>query len=425
MPAHLERALLLLNQGRPELAEPELRRALAEDPENAAAHAFLGLCLVRGGRHDEALAEVREAIGKAPGLPIGHYVMALVYEDQDRYDEADAALAEAIRLDPEDPDFFALRAQIRFGQRRFADALAAADQGLALDAQHPACTNLRGVALVQLGRNREARATIEGALSRNPDSAMAHANQGWALLHQNDPKRALDHFREALRLDPEMTWAKQGIVAALKARNPIYRVMLAYFLWMSRLSRQAQIGVILVVLFGQKALGSIRENYPALKPYTTPILILLLAFVYLTWVADPLFNLMLRINKYGRHALSAEQRRASNVVGLLLLGAVLSGLGALALWAAVGPGLASLALMPVVYFLILIVPASAIFTCPRGWPRLAMTAYTLGLAAVGAAAFAVLFGVPLGASFEGLVGTFFFGAMLSTWLAVILSQARS
>ena len=60
------------------------------------------------------------------------------------------------------------------------------------------------------------------------------------VLHQAQPKAALEHFREALRLDPNLQYAQAGIVEALKARNPIYRWMLGYFLWMGRLSDRAK-----------------------------------------------------------------------------------------------------------------------------------------------------------------------------------------
>ena len=63
---------------------------------------------------------------------------------------------------------------------------------------------------------------------------------GWTLLHDGDPRKAMGHFREALRLDPGMEWARAGIVEAMKARSLIYRIFLSYFLFMNRLSGNAQ-----------------------------------------------------------------------------------------------------------------------------------------------------------------------------------------
>ena len=55
------------------------------------------------------------------------------------------------------------------------------------------------------------------ALGRNPENAHTNANQGWSLLHGGQPGKALEHFREALRLDPDLEFARAGMVEALKA----------------------------------------------------------------------------------------------------------------------------------------------------------------------------------------------------------------
>src|SRR5262249_2143492 len=159
---------------------------------------------------------------------------------RNRPDEAEVAIAEAIRLNPLDADYHQLLAGVRYEQRRWPDALAAAQEGLRLDPEHVGCNNMRALALVKLGRQGEPGRTPEPSLARDPDNAMTHANMGWALLEKAETAKSLDHFREALRLDPELEWARAGIVEALKARYLIYRWILHYFLWMQKLSHKAQ-----------------------------------------------------------------------------------------------------------------------------------------------------------------------------------------
>src|SRR6185295_5916341 len=96
---------------------------------------------------------------------------------------------------------------------------------------------------------------------------------GWALLHAGDAKRALEHFREALRLDPELEFARAGVVEALKARNPIYRVMLLYFLWMARLSGRTRWGIILGGYFGFRMLRTWADEHPDYAAYVQPLII--------------------------------------------------------------------------------------------------------------------------------------------------------
>ena len=62
MSANLSRAQLLYQQSRYGLAERELRRNLAEDPDNAIAHALLSLCLNEQDQHTGALESARTAI---------------------------------------------------------------------------------------------------------------------------------------------------------------------------------------------------------------------------------------------------------------------------------------------------------------------------------------------------------------------------
>lgn len=64
------------------------------------------------------------------------------------------------------------------------------------------------MALTQLGHKDEAASSLETALFRDPENAWTHANRGWQQLQHGDREQGMDHFREALRLDPTMDWAR-------------------------------------------------------------------------------------------------------------------------------------------------------------------------------------------------------------------------
>lgn len=55
--------------------------------------------------------------------------------------------------------------------------------------------------------------------------------------HQGDAKQVLTHCQEARRRDPTLAGARAGLVEALKARNPIYRMVLDWFLRLERFER--------------------------------------------------------------------------------------------------------------------------------------------------------------------------------------------
>lgn len=420
----LQRALVLHEQGRHDLAEKELRQHLVAEPNDGFAQALLAVTLVELERRDEAEQTAIEAIGQAPDMAFAHYALARVLSDRNRYDDAIDSIQEAIRLEPTDADYHGMRAGLEFNRQRWSDALAAAETGLQFDPEHIGCNNLRAMALVKLGRKAEAGATIERNLARNPDDAHSHANQGWTLLEQGRRKEAMTHFRESLRLDPTNDWARGGLVEAIKAGNPIYAVMLKYFLWMQKLSGQVRWMIILGGYFGSRMLAGAADSNPALAPWIMPVRVLYIAFALLTWLAVPLFNLMLFLHPFGRHALNPEQRAQAGWVGLFLVLA----LGSIGLWLVSGRNEAYI--VPALVFGLLMLPVSAVYSCSEGWPRKAMAGLTLGLAVAGLTAVAVLSFLrpsensPAENMGVAALGIFAIGIFASQWIANWLMTRR-
>lgn len=381
MNRHFERGTMLFQQHRLEQAAEQFRLGLAESPGDARAHALLGLSLSGMGQHDDATREVREAIAGGPADAFNHYALALVLSERDDDATALRSIEEAIRLEPADPDYHSVRGQVQLHLRRWEEGLASAERALSLDPEHEGANNVRAMALVKLGRRAEAGATLDATLARNPEDSWTHANMGWTQLDGGDPKKALKHFQESLRLEPMNEWARQGVVEALKATNPLYALLLRYFLWMSKLSARAQWGVILGGWMGNRLLAWSAESNPALAPWVWPLRIAYLVFAWLTWAAQPLFNLILRLNRYGRMALSDEQREESNWVGLTVGLALACAAVALlvedsVIWVA-GAGILAF----------LVLPIAARYNCRHGWPRRVMTGYAVLMALLGVGAF--------------------------------------
>lgn len=425
MNINFTRGLMLFEQSRYEMAETELRQALASEPNDGYAHAVLALCLTELEKFQEATEEAQKAIHLQPDLAFAHYAHARVLVDRNRYKEAVPAIEEAIRLEPTDPQYFALLSSIHMEDARWTEALQAAERGLEFDPENVGCTNLRAMALVKLGRRSEAGATIDAALAKNPESSLTHANQGWTYLHQGKPDKALEHFREALRLNPENDWARHGIVEALKARYFIYAFMLKYFLWMSRFSRRGQWGIVLGAYFGNQVLRAIARANPSVAPYVWPICILYVCFALMTWLASPFFNLLLRINRFGRYALTPDQTSASNWFGLCLLLALLGLIGT-AIY-----GISSPFFMGAIVFGFLLLPVSAVYRSASG-SRTTMAVLAIALAVLGV-------GTVVASAFESwsqprpdpdqllsmaLFGVFLLGTIASTWVSNILRSRR-
>jgi Tfp pilus assembly protein PilF len=412
-----DRGIVLFQQGRYEMASQQFRGGLAEEPEDANGHAFLALCLVEVKQKDEALREADEAVRLDPGSAFIHYTKGRVLLDHQRLRESAEAVREAISLDPDDADYRGLLASIELARHRRAEALEAAEAGLAIDPEHSACMNLRAMALTQLGRQSEAAATLGSALADDPENAVTHANQGWSYLHQSDPKRAIEHFREALRLDPELDWARVGMIEALKARHLFYRLLLRFFLWMGRQSTRAQWALILAMVFGRAFLTDLASRRPDLAPLINPVLVLSFAFILLTWIASPIFNFLLQFNRFGRMALSRDQKVEANVIGILFTLA-----GVLSIPYMIYGGDAFFVLMSIPGLLLL--PTVVTFRQSPGRARGLLAGFTLVVACLSVPVLTRIFvgtASPFGEeSALQAYQYFLYGAILCTWIPALL-----
>jgi hypothetical protein len=192
--------------------------------------------------------------------------------------------------------------------------------------------------------------------------------------------------------------------------------LLRFVLWMSRMSRRGQWVVLLGVVVGYLAIEVLAAMAPNLRVYLVSVQALCILFAVLIWIADPLFNLVLRLDRMGRAALSAEQVRASNQVGACLLAATVAFLiwlltGAVAAWDAAG------------LFAALTLPVAGIYDCPRGWRRRLMILYTLTLVLAGVAGVTQLVTT---SHTQGFLPAMLFvvGALLSPWLALLLLSSQ-
>ena len=377
-PSSLDRARLLIAQERWPLAEQELRRCLGDDPDDSVTHQLLALCLLHREEFELATSEAQTGVRLAPDSAFAHHVLSKILLQRNMLAPAERAARESLRLDPDDADYAGWLGVICCGQKRWQEALDLADQGLSCDAQCETCLNVRAMALAGLGRKQDAGDSLALALQRNPDNAFTHANQGWTLLHQGQPQPALEHFREALRLEPDLDFARRGIVEAMKARNPLYRAILGLLLAMASLSTRAQWGLMVGGWLGYRALNQVAERSPQLRPWVTPVLYGYIAFVMVTWLAIPLSNLLLRLNRFGRLTLTRLETRTSEWVGGALLVARVC-------FAIAQIGLVPQLTVTAVMCGLLAIPLSAIYSCEQGWPRTTLqvcTGFMAGLAAV-------------------------------------------
>lgn len=415
MNQHITRAQLLMQQSRFEMAEEQLRLALAENSEDAIAHAMLAICLLQKKDFESATGEARAAIHCAPDESIGFYSLAVIMHERNRLTEAFDAITEAVRIEPWESQYWGTLSGIEASRKRWKECLAAAENGLEADADDVTCTNLRAQALVHLGRKDEAGATIDAALRKEPDNAVTHANQGWTLLHAGEPRKAMEHFREALRLKPDLEWARIGIIEAMKARNILYRWMLGYFLWIGSFPPKIQLALVLGIVFGNQIIAAVTDAVPVLTPYQGWFIAAYLLFAWMTWVSSTLFNLVLRIDPFGRLALNDKEKLDSTLSGCCILAALALGIyGTVTFWDG-DRDMIGIYWMAAAPMLGLVIPVTTSFRHEGKRQRL-MQLYSVGL--LGIICVSVYYLLLDSPSFVDWWRRAILGVVLSTWLGL-------
>jgi Tfp pilus assembly protein PilF len=259
MGKHFDRAEVLFDQGRYELAEKELRAEIAENPTSADAHALLCVCLINQNKQPKNLIEsiqflaqhqkfskeelesIEYALSIDANNPWYHYVLAMYYYRRGNLEQAKKQIEVAIGLNPNSAHYFYILACFLFdiGNRQF-EGLALSSRGLsevfkiylnryylksvftplkkslALAPNSISSLNLLTNLLVTTGRYKQALESSRTALSLAPNNAKAQDLHGKILSECGKYAEAIEYFKEALKIDPNYTQAKNNLLEAMR-----------------------------------------------------------------------------------------------------------------------------------------------------------------------------------------------------------------
>lgn len=320
---HVQRGLHLLRVRRYTEAEAAFKEALSGDPDNDVVLHQLAITLWHLDREKEALGVIQQAIRVAPNESEYHAFKAILVGTTHNVDFAMGAANEAIRLDPSSAFAWYVRAQLHLDAKKLPKAEADARAALERDPDHSGAANVLSHALRLQGRIAENTGQIAGMLARDPENDSTHAAAGWNALHAGKYPEAQNHFREALRLNPESEFARTGLIESFKARSRLYRVYLRWTLWMAGKSSAFQwamiIGLYIIARFSSILF---RGEYAPIAG-----LIIILYFLFVLWghVARGVGNFMLVCDRFARHALRRMEKVEGWFVGLTVICAVLAG----------------------------------------------------------------------------------------------------
>jgi tetratricopeptide (TPR) repeat protein len=339
----------LLSDGHQEQALAELDRLIREEPYNGVLYAVRALVHADLGRLDQAAEDARSGRQISPDHPFVHFVVGAIALQQGAVLQAIRAAQAAQQLSPMYHEAMLLEARGRAAAGQWPRVRALAETVAEQDPGNEEAAVLATIAASVERDNVLDDAAWKGLAERFPLNPVARAGSGWTKLTAGQIGAARGEFEQALALDPTMAWAKRGLVLSLKASNPIYALLLQFFLWFGKLPSRTRMLVLVGGVLGYNFLRRAAEDEPELKPLITPVLIAYGIFVALSWLADPLLNLLLLSKAEGRRLLDADERRSALLVGACLgLALILGVIGTVSSWkgpfiSAVGIALVSFA----------------------------------------------------------------------------------
>lgn len=219
----LSRARALQEAGHFSDSLPELRRALARDPESPEARFRFGLAMLRSGEPFRALWPLQGAAASADYAFAAGRLLVSAYLQTDNYDQAVRVADGLLSEEPENAELRSLRARAQLLARRSEAALRDTRWLHAREPSNFEIAALHAAALVGAGEIEEARQAYEelkalGLESEDPDlQALACvAPAGFADEYLLDGESALRLYEECEESSPDNRLALQLLVSFLQ-----------------------------------------------------------------------------------------------------------------------------------------------------------------------------------------------------------------
>ncbi len=179
-----------------ELARRKIRDALLLVPGMAAALGKMGTYLRAIGRYEESEALLRRSVAEDPSDWAAHNNLGITLAKQGKLTEAQQAFEEALRRRPRESAAEANLANVHLSEGRVDDAVRLYTQAQEHGKSHVPAMAI-GVALGRAGRQRDAIAWLERAVAQRPSDPQPHFNLAVAWKKTGDLKWALEHYLRA------------------------------------------------------------------------------------------------------------------------------------------------------------------------------------------------------------------------------------
>lgn len=199
---HLQEAEEALKENKIDDALAALDAALADDPDNAAAHFWRGRLRAGKGEFDKAMPDLNAAIRLKPTAE-GYAHRGYVYQKQRQFDDALADFNQALRLDPQSYLALFLRGLVLGDAGNTKASLSDLDAALALQPDSREVLQARGQVHVLRKELDDALADFERCIQLNPKDPAGHTGRGGVNYLKGDFKEAVEDYTQAVDLLPK------------------------------------------------------------------------------------------------------------------------------------------------------------------------------------------------------------------------------
>ena len=208
-------------QGRYTEARRQYERALAREPEFAAAVVAIGRLMMRTGDTDSALDFARDALSDRPkSIPLRNALNRLRVAARRELGAVESESKLVLREDEKNVEAMVNLATAFYHAKKYELAIAILQNAKVLDEQNPEILSRIALAHLGLGEELQARIALEAAAQLDGGATAEVYNNLGLLYHQaGDYTSAELQFRKALARWPDMLSARINLGNALKGQQ--------------------------------------------------------------------------------------------------------------------------------------------------------------------------------------------------------------
>jgi tetratricopeptide (TPR) repeat protein len=277
------------------------------NPTHTEARITLLQAYINEGQKDKAQVLSDQLLMESPDNPAILIYAALVDMQFERWNKAESRIENLIEMMPYNDEVYLLMAKVKLGLRNYDNAIYFTNQALELNPENVEALNLK-IMLLGINHSDDTDESLETALHLDPENASTIANHAMQLMRKGNTKESLERFKEALSIDQTNQLARYGMSEALKSQFPPYRW---YFLLkekLSALSAKGSWAYLLGFFVMYRILIAVSKSNPEIAPFLQPIILIFFIFFLSSWIFEPIMNVYLLGNKYGRLLLDKDDK---------------------------------------------------------------------------------------------------------------------